>query len=100
MEDVGIFCGDLFYFTAVGYISRPFGIFLGHLVSFSVLVRCTKKNLATRPATEKNCVRTVVAGAAACNSRLMLGSSFDTLRQSAKTIGFERCGTGSVFRNL
>jgi hypothetical protein len=36
MEDVGIFCGHLVYFTAIRYILRPLGIFYGHLVYFSL----------------------------------------------------------------
>jgi hypothetical protein len=51
----GIFCGLLVYLMALWYISWPFGIFLGHVVYFvaiwyifSVLVSCTKKNLASR----------------------------------------------------
>jgi hypothetical protein len=49
MENLGIFYGHLVYFTAIGnmyymaiwYILWSFGIFL------TVLVFCTKKNLAT-----------------------------------------------------
>jgi hypothetical protein len=43
-EEVGIFYGRFVYFTAIWYILwilRLFGIF------YPVLVRCTKKNLAT-----------------------------------------------------
>jgi hypothetical protein len=61
MEDVGIFYGDLLYFTAIWYILRPFVIFYGHLlffyghlvyfwrfgIFFPVLVCCTETNLAT-----------------------------------------------------
>jgi hypothetical protein len=32
MENVGILCGNLVYFTAIRYILRPFGIYYGHLV--------------------------------------------------------------------
>jgi hypothetical protein len=34
MENVGIFYDHLAYFTAIGNISWPFGIFSGHLVYF------------------------------------------------------------------
>jgi hypothetical protein len=34
MENVGIFYDHLAYFTAVGNILWPFGIFCGHLVNF------------------------------------------------------------------
>jgi hypothetical protein len=54
MENIGIFYGHLVYFTLIWYILCPFGIFYGHLVYFvviwtifPVLVRCSKKNLAT-----------------------------------------------------
>jgi hypothetical protein len=49
MEDFGIFYGHLVYFVAIWYILWPFGIFYGYLVGicFSVLVCCTKENLAT-----------------------------------------------------
>jgi hypothetical protein len=49
MVDVGTpFNGHLIYFTAMQYISWPFGKFCGNLVYFPpVLVCCTKKNLAT-----------------------------------------------------
>jgi hypothetical protein len=53
-ENIGIFYGHLVYFTLIWYILCPFGIFYGHLVYFvviwtifPVLVRCSKKNLAT-----------------------------------------------------
>jgi hypothetical protein len=46
MEDVGIFYVIFVYFTSVWYTLWPFGIFYGYLVIFSVLVWCTKKNLA------------------------------------------------------
>jgi hypothetical protein len=47
-ENLGIFYGLLVYFTAIGNILCPFGIFCSHLVYFApVLVFCTKKNLAT-----------------------------------------------------
>jgi hypothetical protein len=39
--------GHLICFTAIWYILWPFAIFVGHLVYFSVLVCCNKKNLAT-----------------------------------------------------
>jgi hypothetical protein len=45
MENLGKFYDHLVYFTAIGNILLPFGIFCGHLVP--VLVSCTKKNLAT-----------------------------------------------------
>jgi hypothetical protein len=38
---LGIFCGHL------GIFCGHLGIFCGHLVYFSILVCCTKKNLAT-----------------------------------------------------
>jgi hypothetical protein len=41
MENVGIFFDNWAYFTAIGNILWSFGIF------FTVLVFCTKKNLAT-----------------------------------------------------
>jgi hypothetical protein len=41
MEDVGIYYGQLVYFTAIWYILWPFGIF------FPVLVCCPKKNMAS-----------------------------------------------------
>jgi hypothetical protein len=49
MENVGIFDGRLVYFTAIWCISWPFVTFYGYTFGiFSpVLVRCTKKNLAT-----------------------------------------------------
>jgi hypothetical protein len=48
MENVGIFYVYLVYFTAIGNILSPFGIFFNHFVHFSpVLVCCTKENLAT-----------------------------------------------------
>jgi hypothetical protein len=55
MEDVCMFMyGNLLDFTAIWYILRPFGIFVGGLVylweiryGFPVLACCTKKNLAT-----------------------------------------------------
>jgi hypothetical protein len=34
MEDVGVFYGHLVYFTANWYMLWPFGIFVGHLVTF------------------------------------------------------------------
>jgi hypothetical protein len=46
-EDLGIFYDHLVYFTAIGNILRPFGIFCGILVFFPVLVFWTKKNLTT-----------------------------------------------------
>jgi hypothetical protein len=52
----GIFYGYLVYFMVIWYIMWLFGIFYGHLVYyvviwsiFSVLVCCSKKNLATLP---------------------------------------------------
>jgi hypothetical protein len=33
----GIFCGDLVYFTVIWYIVWPFGIFFGHLIYFVVI---------------------------------------------------------------
>jgi hypothetical protein len=47
LENVGLFYGHVEYFTANRNMLWPFGIFCGHLVHFSVLVRCSKKNLAT-----------------------------------------------------
>jgi hypothetical protein len=35
MEDIGIFYVYLVYFTAIGNILWPFGIFKGHLLYFS-----------------------------------------------------------------
>jgi hypothetical protein len=55
MEDVGIFYGNLVYFTAIWYILCPFGISYGYLVFFPVLVCCTKKNLATLVRTYMHC---------------------------------------------
>jgi hypothetical protein len=47
-ENPGIFYDNLVYFTALGNILWPFGIFCGHFVYiFPVLVFCTEKNLAT-----------------------------------------------------
>jgi hypothetical protein len=54
MENLGIFYYHLVYFTAIGHILWPFGIFCGNMVYFSpVWVFWTKKNLAT-PATGLN----------------------------------------------
>jgi hypothetical protein len=36
MEDVGIFYGDLLYFSAIWYVLLPFVIFVGDLVYFYV----------------------------------------------------------------
>jgi hypothetical protein len=49
MKILGIFYDHLVYFTAIGNILWPFGIFCGQLVYvfLLVLVFCTKKNLAT-----------------------------------------------------
>jgi hypothetical protein len=49
MEDVGIFYGRLFYFTAIWYILWSFGIFYVFFVYFPPFwyVRYSKKNLAT-----------------------------------------------------
>jgi hypothetical protein len=49
MEDVGISCGHLVYFTAIACVSWPVGFpILWSFGTFSpVLVCCTKKNLAT-----------------------------------------------------
>jgi hypothetical protein len=44
MVDVGTFYGHLFYLTYIWYLLCPFRYILW---SFSVLVCCTKKNLAT-----------------------------------------------------
>jgi hypothetical protein len=41
MENLGIFYDHLVYFTAIGNVLWPFGIFS------PVLLFCTKKNLAT-----------------------------------------------------
>jgi hypothetical protein len=49
MEDIGIFYDHLVYFSAIGNILWPFGMFCGHLeYFFPVLVFCAKKNLATQ----------------------------------------------------
>jgi hypothetical protein len=57
MEDVGVFHGHLFCFTAIWYILWSFGIFCGHfgihingylVFSPPVLVCYTKTNLATQ----------------------------------------------------
>jgi hypothetical protein len=37
IENLGIFYDHLVYFTAIGNILGPFGIFCGHLVSFGML---------------------------------------------------------------
>jgi hypothetical protein len=49
MEDVGIFYGHLVYFMAIGYMWWQIVIFYLCLFGafFTVLVCCTKKNLAT-----------------------------------------------------
>jgi hypothetical protein len=47
MEDVGIYYGHLVHFTIFCYIVWVVGIGGGNFVYFSVLVFCTKKNLAT-----------------------------------------------------
>jgi hypothetical protein len=48
MENLGIFNNHLAYFTAIGNILGPFGMFCGNLLYFfTALVFCTKKNLAT-----------------------------------------------------
>jgi hypothetical protein len=48
MEYLGIFYDSLVYFTAIGNILWPFGIFCGNLVYFPpVLVFWTMKNLQT-----------------------------------------------------
>jgi hypothetical protein len=46
-RDLGIFYDHLVYFTAIGNILRPFGIFCGILVFFPCFGFWTKKNLAT-----------------------------------------------------
>jgi hypothetical protein len=48
MENLGMFDDHLVYFTTIGNILWPFGIFCGNLVYvfFLVLVFWTKKNLA------------------------------------------------------
>jgi hypothetical protein len=61
MEDVGIFYGHLVYFIAIWYILWQIGTFFRHLVYFSVLVCCTKKNLATLINGERS-PRTIVPG--------------------------------------
>jgi phosphotransferase system glucose/maltose/N-acetylglucosamine-specific IIC component len=48
MQDAGICCGHLVYFTAIWYMLWPFGTFVCHLVFFPFLVCCNKKNLATQ----------------------------------------------------
>jgi hypothetical protein len=47
IENVVILYDRLEYFTVLWYNLQPFGIVCGHLVYFSVLVFCAKKNLAT-----------------------------------------------------
>jgi hypothetical protein len=48
MEKLGIFYDHLVYFTAIGNIFGPFGIYSGNFgIFFPVLVFWTKKNLAT-----------------------------------------------------
>jgi hypothetical protein len=47
MEDVVIFYVQLAYFSAIWCILLPWRIVSGYWVNFSVLVRCSKKNLAT-----------------------------------------------------
>jgi hypothetical protein len=47
MENLGIFYDHLVYFTAIGNILWPFGMFDVLWYIFSVLVFCTMKNLAT-----------------------------------------------------
>jgi hypothetical protein len=37
MEDVGLFCGHLVYFTAIWSILQPFGLFYSHLVYFEAI---------------------------------------------------------------
>jgi hypothetical protein len=37
MENFGLFCGQLEYFTAIWYILRPFGIFYGQLEYFTAI---------------------------------------------------------------
>jgi hypothetical protein len=46
MEDDGIFYGHFVHFTVFCYTLWTFGIVCGNLAIFSVLVFCTKKNLA------------------------------------------------------
>jgi hypothetical protein len=41
MENVDVFYGHLVYFTAIGYILWPFGIFCVHLVFLMVVCTCT-----------------------------------------------------------
>jgi hypothetical protein len=47
---IGIMCGHLVYFVAIGYILWLFGIF------FPVWVCCTKKNLATLLTTQRGSI--------------------------------------------
>jgi hypothetical protein len=44
-EDVGIFYGQLFYFTAIGFILWAFGKFCGPLVYFSLLWYVVPRNI-------------------------------------------------------
>jgi hypothetical protein len=57
MENLGIFYNHLVYFTAIGNIIWPFGIFYGNLVSFSpfwyfgqrkILQACSKPQRSRR----------------------------------------------------
>jgi hypothetical protein len=49
MEDFGIFYGHLVHVTVFCYILWTFGMLVVSWYIFSVLVFCTKKNLATLP---------------------------------------------------
>jgi hypothetical protein len=65
IEDVGIFYGHLVRFTVFCYILWTFGIVCGNFLYFSILVFCTKKNLATlvqsgRPAADVTAVKGIV----------------------------------------
>jgi hypothetical protein len=58
MENLGIFYDHLFYFTAIGNILWPFGIFCGNLVYFWYFG--TKKNLATLIKSQRRAFRSFV----------------------------------------
>jgi hypothetical protein len=50
MDSLGTFYSNLLYFTDIWYTLLSFGILFGDLADiFPLLVRCTKKNLATLP---------------------------------------------------
>jgi hypothetical protein len=47
MDNVGIFCDNMEYFTAIWYILWPYGNLVVIWYIFPCLVNCVKKNLAT-----------------------------------------------------